>query len=74
MNVNRMGMTNLKNQLENARMMGYAMNCPEGKCDNCPAHMKTELPVGGNTEDPTRCKLRYIMNELQNLVNLMNEE
>ena len=67
-------MNNLKNQLQNARMMGFAMNCPEGKCDNCLAHMKTELPVGGDVEDPTHCKLRYIMNELQNMVNLLENE
>ncbi len=71
MKVNRMRMNNLKNQLQNARMMGFAMNCPEGTCVNCPAHMETVLSVGGDVENLTQCKLRYIMGELQNLVNLI---
>lgn len=74
MNVNPRGMNNLKNQLQNARMMVLAMACPKGKCDNCPAHMKTELIIGGNAEDLTKCKLTYIMNELQKMMNLIENE
>ncbi len=74
MDVNPMGLNNLKNQLQNARMMGLTMACPHGKCDNCPAHMKNILFIGGNPQDLTKCKMRYITNELQKLMNLIENE
>ncbi len=74
MDVNLMGLNNLKNQLKNARMMGLKMACPHGKCANCPAHMKTKVFIGGNPQDPTKCKMRYITNELQKMINLIENE